>query len=104
MSILQPPIGRRGVAHHCSRHALVRMQQRRIPDSILELLLAFGKESRTAKGSICFFDKHARSRLMKVLPEAESSNINRYLHCYLVEGDDGKIITVGHRYKRIRRG
>lgn len=93
----------RATAHiSCSTHASVRMQQRCVPRSVVNLLLAYGEEARTANGFICYFNKRSRQCMKRNLPPAASSKIDRYWNCYLVENDDGKLITVGYRYKRIR--
>jgi len=87
----------------CSNHASVRMQQRCIPESVLHLLTVYGDETRTVKGVICYFSKRSRQCIYRELPRAVTKNFARYRNCYLIESDDGTIVTVGRRYKRIRQ-
>ena len=86
-----------------TRHALVRMQQRRVPANIVDLLFAYGDEVRTRHGYILYCGKHARRRVARHHAPSSLSNLERYLSCYLIESDDGKVVTVGYRHKRIRR-
>jgi hypothetical protein len=86
----------------CSNHAGIRMQQRRIPRAAIDLLLTYGDEKRTDSGYIRHFTQRARCRLGLALPNSILRSVARYLDCYLIESDDGIIVTVGHRYKRIR--
>jgi len=84
-------------------HARTRMQQRGIRPDALEALLDFGREVRAGRGrDLVFFDKRARARLVRanVLPAAEAGRI---CNSYLIIASDGKVITVGHRYRRIPR-
>jgi hypothetical protein len=75
-------------------HARVRMQQRGISAEALEALLEFGCERHIHVDGreIVFFDKQARRRAGKAA-----------VCTYAIVGSDGTVITVGHRYKRVRR-
>ena len=84
-------------------HARVRMQQRGIPADALDALLDFGRIRPAGGGrDIVFFDKRSRTRLAKngVLVGAAA---DRALKSYAIVESDGKVITVGHRYRRIPR-
>ena len=78
------------------------MQQRCIPNPMPDLLLTYGAEIRTENGYIRYFNKRSRRCLQRALPAAKRKIIERYFDCYLIEGDDGTIVTVGHRYRRLR--
>lgn len=86
-----------------SPHAQARMQQRAISAEALERLLDFGTVRHLAGDKeIVFFDKKAKKRLAradaKLAREAE-----RLVRTYAVLGGNGVVVTVGHRYRRVRR-
>ena len=79
------------------------MQQRCISFRRMEAAIAYGDEHRTRSGYIYFLSSRTCRRLQRTLPPAEAREIARFENCYVVEDDDGTIVTVGHRTKRIRR-
>ena len=86
-----------------THHARARMQQRGISAATLDALLDFGRTARAGGGSeIVFFDKRARERLARsgTVPPAQADRVCR---SYAIVESDGLVITVGHRYSRIRR-
>ena len=85
-------------------HARARMQQRGISASALDVLLDFGRVTRAGRGrELVFFDRKARERLAdaKALAAGEA---DRVCNSYAIVASDGKVITVGHRFRRIPRG
>ena len=85
-------------------HARARMQQRGIRPEALEALLAFGSERHLA-GQDCdivFFDKKAKRRLAKAQPAA-AREAERFIRTYAILGADGAVVTVGHRFRRVRK-
>ena len=79
------------------------MQQRGIRADALEALLDYGRITHLSDGcDIVFFDKKARRRLAEAHPAAplDTSRISR---TYAIVASDSSVITVGHRYRRIRR-
>jgi len=87
----------------CSTHARRRMQQRCISFRRMDAAITYGDEHRTHSGYIYFLSSRTCRRLQRTLPPAEAREIARFENCYVVEDDDGTIVTVGHRTKRIRR-
>jgi hypothetical protein len=86
-----------------SPHAQVRMQQRAISADALERLLDFGSVKHLAQDKeIVFFDKKAKRRLAKA-DRVLAREADRLVRTYAVLGGDGIVITVGHRYRRVRR-
>lgn len=85
-----------------TRHAQVRMQQRAIRPEALDALLDFGcARYLHSKGrELVYFDKKARERLAKENPSV-AREIGRLGKTYAVLGNDGTVVTVGHRFKRI---
>jgi len=87
----------------CSDHAVRRMRQRCISFRRMDAAIRYGDEYRTHSGYIYFLSSRTCRSLQRTLPPAEAREIARFENCYVVEGDDGMIVTVGHRTKRIRR-
>ncbi|OGA65451.1 MAG: hypothetical protein A3G81_12535 [Betaproteobacteria bacterium RIFCSPLOWO2_12_FULL_65_14] len=86
------------MATYFTEHARARMQQRGISAAAIDMLLSYGRTSHDHHGGeIVFFDKAARERLAKQDPAAA-----RLARTYAVLGSDGMVVTVGHRYRRIR--
>lgn len=88
---------------HATRHAALRIQQRGIPQLVVDLLFEFGCSEPSGDGtSKFFFDKPAR-RKVKAYAGPLSRVLDEHLDVYAVVGSDTKLITVGHRYARIHR-
>ena len=90
-------------APRVTAHARARMQQRGIRPDALEALLDFGsaRHLRSKGRELVFFDKNARSRLAKVNSAAREAD--RLRRTYAIVGSDGTVITVGHRFRRVRK-
>jgi hypothetical protein len=87
-----------------THHAQARLQQRGIPSDVIESLLDFGHEIHDHRGSlICYFDRQARARLRAAWGQSVYKRIEPHLDAYAVIGDNGDVITVGHRTRRISR-
>lgn len=85
-------------------HAQERLQQRAIPSLVLDLLEECGSIARTRDGESLFFDKAARRRLRHRLGgERGMRMIEPWLGIYAVVGDQGLVITAGHRQRRLWR-
>ena len=82
-------------------HARVRMQQRGIRREALDALLEHGAERHVHMDGreIVFLDKRARARLARYSP----SGTERLKSTFAIVGPNGMVITVGHRFRRIRR-
>lgn len=86
-----------------TRHAQIRSQQRAIPGLVLDLLLQFGASENTGDGvSRMFFDKAARRRV-HAYAGSLAPMLDEHLDLYAVVAPDSTVITVGHRFERIRR-
>lgn len=85
-----------------TRHAQARMQQRAIRADALECLLEYGREAFDHRGGvILYLDKAARRRIAR--DGALGQSASKKLDLYAILGDDGRVRTVGHRYRRILR-
>jgi hypothetical protein len=80
------------------------MQQRGIKPDTIELLLLCGAKEHDHRGAaILYFDKQARQSVLTRYGAEKYSRIERQLDTYVVICENGGIITVGHRTKRINR-
>lgn len=87
-----------------TQHAVTRMQQRGINAQIVDFLLLCGTEVHDHHGAtIVYFDKQARQRIQKQFGADQYRRLEQKLDAYAVVGDDGAVMTVGHRVRRIRR-
>ena len=91
-------------APRVTAHARARMQQRGIRSDALEALLDFGSARHLhSKGrELVFFDKKAKRRLAKAEPDA-AREAERLERTYAILASDGTVITVGHRFRRVRK-
>lgn len=87
-----------------TEHASRRMQQRGIKPETIEILSLCGTREHDHHGAtILYFDKPARQRLRHQYGSAEYKRIEGQLDAYAVVAEDGSVVTVGHRTKRINR-
>jgi hypothetical protein len=87
-----------------TKHAMQRLQQRGIPQMVIELLERFGSSMRCGGAERVFFDKPARRRLQAHLGGARGLRaIEAWLRVYIVIGDNGQVITVAHQQDRFVR-
>ena len=86
-----------------SQHARVRMQQRGIPPRAVELLLEHGAVQHDHHGGrVLYFDNTSQKRLRRMLEPEAVAGMERFFRAYAVLGR-GEVVTVGWRYRRIRR-
>jgi len=85
-------------------HASTRMQQRGIPPAIVQWLIEYG--ATDYNGSTCrrYFDKAARQRLCRDLGVQIVDRLGSLMNCYLIESQQGEVVTVAHRLNRSRSG
>ncbi len=86
-----------------SRHAQQRIQQRGIDANAVQLLLTYGEEHRSRGASVFFLTASKRKALALELGKREADLLMQRLNLLVVEGNDGTVITVAHRTRRIRR-
>lgn len=87
-----------------SAHASARMQQRGITQEALFYLLEYGREVHDHCGRITvYFDKEACKRLERDASGPLRKHLVQITRLYAVLANDGEIVTVGYRYRRINR-
>jgi hypothetical protein len=88
-----------------TRHAAGRCQQRSVPPIIVDWLLNYGARVRADGGAeIVFFDKRALRALERSTGPGIVARLSDVVRgTYAIVADDGAVITVGHRYRRVER-
>ena len=85
-----------------TNHALERSQNRCIPPLIIHWLCQYGSRKRSNNGTIlCYFDKKSTRLLSSDVGDIVIRRLSSLMSVYLVIAGD-QIITVGHRYKRVK--
>ena len=85
-----------------TNHALERSQQRCIPPLIIHWLCQYGSRRRSSNGTIlCYFDKKSLRLISSDVGNIVIRRLSGLMNAYLVIAGDS-ILTVGHRYKRIK--
>jgi len=90
---------------YITQHAVIRMQQRGIKEETLDCLFRFGSKAHDRRGCvIVYFDKQARKRIqLNQQEESSYKSIDAWMDTYAVVSIDGEVLTVGHRFKKIKR-
>ena len=87
-----------------TQHAQQRMQQRGIPRQAIGYVLTYGRVSHDHRGArVMWLDKRCRARLGREESREVVRELDKHLDAYVVTDMDGTVVTVGHRYRRVRR-
>jgi len=87
----------------CTRHARSRMQQRGISPALVDGVLRYGREVHDHHGAVVMMvDRASRARMARD-GEVAGAPVDRLRGIYVVVTADGRIRTVGHRTRRLRR-
>lgn len=87
------------MTHHAERQS----RQRVVPPLIIDWLYQYGELVHDGHSALLYhFNKAAKRKIRRSIGSACYSGFTNMMDCYLVDVD-GKVITVGHRFKRIRR-
>ncbi len=86
-------------------HAQTRAQQRGIPLLIEEWLDSYGDEEYDGRGArVVFFSKKSIRKMERQFGRAPIRKLSEWLDVYKVEDvGSAQIITIGRRFKRLRR-
>lgn len=86
-------------AGRVSRHAAARCQQRGVAADVVPLILEYGDAAHVGRGCMRFLMTSAALGRLPI--DAATPAVREKLAgCYVVIGDDGTVITVGHHYRR----
>jgi len=67
-------------------------------------VLTYGWVSHDHRGArVMWLDKRSRARLEREEGRGVVRELDKHLDAYVVMDTDGTVMTVGHRYRRIRR-
>jgi hypothetical protein len=84
-------------------HARQRMQQRGISRETVDYVIAYGRVSHDNHGGrVVWLDKRSRARMGQAEGRRLLRRLDKSLNTYVVTDGDGTVVTVGHRYRRIR--
>jgi hypothetical protein len=87
---------------HLTSHAIERSQQRCIPPLIIHWLCQYGTRRRNRNGTMLYyFDRKSLRLIASDVGRIVIRRLSGLMDAYLVIADN-QIITVGHRYKRIK--
>jgi hypothetical protein len=82
-----------------SDHAHIRMQQRAIPEKFIPLILEYGEGKFVGSGCQ---EWRLNNRVIKKLRKDLKAILNQLdslSNAYVIEGKDGSIVTLGHKYR-----
>jgi hypothetical protein len=79
------------------------MQQRGIPLLAIELLCQYGKEEYANDAMIRYFDKKGLKKARREIQKMMLDQLDKMSEMYCVETNEGTILTVGHRFRPIKR-
>lgn len=85
-----------------TRHAQIRCQQRGISAEVVATLLEYGRRAHRHGAEVCFMDRTTHRRAERALGRDTYAKLADRLDRYLVVGDDGHVITVATRLKRLK--
>lgn len=85
-----------------TNHASARVRQRGIRRDVLQTLLSCGTVSHRG-GRVFFMDKAARALAMDEIGPERYGRISDKLNAYAVVSNDGHVVTVAKRLKRLKR-
>ena len=89
---------------YSTEHATARLRQRGIPLELLDLLVEYGEEWHVGHGArIMGFSKRTRQRMKRDVGVKAFARWESRLNVYAVVASNDALVTVGHRYERLRR-
>ena len=87
---------------HMTSHAIERSQQRCIPPLIIHWLCLYGSRRHGRNGTmLCYFDRKSLRIIASDAGHIVVRRLSSLMNAYLVIAGN-QILTVGHRYKRIK--
>jgi len=88
-----------------SKHASTRAQQRGIPPLILDWLDLYGHEQYDGHGGLLYrFSEKSRRAIERDYGREPVRRLSEFFDAYkVVSSHDGQTITMGRRYKHVKR-
>lgn len=85
-------------------HAEIRVQQRGVDRQVLDCLLLYGRREFDHFGcEIVYFEEIGLDNVARSEPRRLWLKVVEARHLYAVVNSDGKVVTTGHRYRRVQR-
>lgn len=84
-----------------SKHAKKRLQQRGISEEFVDVLIDFGFEKHARYGAKIIYLRQREQQMVRCFL-GQAGFPNHYQNAYVVVNQDGCVITVGHRYRRVK--
>ena len=85
-------------------HAEIRVQQRGVDRQVLDCLLLYGRREFDHFGcEIVYFEEIGLDNVARSEPLRLWLKVVEARHLYAVVNSDGKVVTTGHRYRRVQR-
>ena len=92
------------ILHELTKHARTRAQCRGIHPDELDALLSYGRRIHDHLGGLIYtFDDEGLSQLRQEAPRSLWQRLQSHRSIYVVTSADGRVITTGHRFKRLVR-
>lgn len=89
---------------HYPKHAKVRMQQRGIPQDVVELVITYGERAPARRrGEIFYLGNKGRKRARRVLGAERARKLQQYFRTAVIV-ENGEVKTCVKWDRRIRRG
>lgn len=89
---------------HITHHGANRLQNRAIPEKVVNWLLGFGNSVyQPGNTQIVHFTNRGRKKLIPLLSSSDRQLFEKKSHAYLVLSHDSTMITAGYRKKRLPR-
>lgn len=93
-----------GILQELTKHARNRAQCRGIHPDELDALLSYGRRVHDHLGGLIYtFDEEGLSQLRQEAPKSLWQRLQSHRGIYAVTSADGRVITTGHRFKRLVR-
>jgi hypothetical protein len=84
-------------------HATARLRQRGIPATAIDCLEDFGHIRHDHRGAeILYMDHRSRRVARRAMGDVAYRRVEKLMNVYAVVAD-GRVVTVGHRTRRLRR-
>jgi len=84
-----------------SMHAKTRLRQRGIGEEFIDVIIDFGCQQYVHGGAEIIYLRRKERRMVRAFL-GKTAFPSHYQNAYVVLDSDGMVITVGHRYRRVK--
>lgn len=86
-----------------TEHARVRMQQRAIPQLVVDCLIRFGHSEPSGNGTWKYYFDKRSYRKFEAYAGPAAGPLREFFGAYVVLGPDSVVVTAARRMERIKR-